>query len=173
VEAKLNAPPIVRPLLPRDLGAVLAIETAARPWTAQWTPESYLGASGGGLRAWVAEDDGRVVGFILTRTLLPKECRPPSPPAGAEGEVEILNLAVAEETRRRGVARALVETALRQGVASGAALAFLEVRASNAPACALYAALGFQVAGRRPHYYRGPDEDALVLKSHLPLPARC
>ena len=40
----------------------------------------------------------------------------------------------------------------------------LEVRASNAPAIALYEQLGFQQVGRRPNYYRNPKEDALILK---------
>ena len=40
----------------------------------------------------------------------------------------------------------------------------LEVRASNAPAKALYEALGFAQVGRRPNYYRNPKEDALILR---------
>jgi ribosomal-protein-alanine N-acetyltransferase len=41
---------------------------------------------------------------------------------------------------------------------------YLEVRESNAPARALYAAHGFQEAGRRKEYYRRPVEDAVVLR---------
>jgi ribosomal-protein-alanine N-acetyltransferase len=43
----------------------------------------------------------------------------------------------------------------------------LEVRAGSAGAAALYAGLGFTQAGRRPRYYRDPDEDALIMR--LPL----
>jgi ribosomal-protein-alanine N-acetyltransferase len=166
VEGKLNPPALVRPLVPRDLEAVLAIEMAARPWTTHWTPESYLGALGAGMRAWVAEFEGRVTGFILIRTMVAKDS------SGPAGEAEILNLAVQESARRLGVGRALVETALGEAFAQGAGRAFLEVRESNAVACALYTALGFRAASRRPRYYRDPDEDALILQIDLPLPSR-
>lgn len=44
-------------------------------------------------------------------------------------------------------------------------LAFLtlEVRASNAPAIALYRKHGFQTVGQRRNYYQKPDEDALLM----------
>ena len=144
----------VRPLEPRDLEAVVAIESAALPWAAHWTPESYFSASDSGMQAWVAEQGGRVAGFVLARYL------------GAE--MEILNLAVAEPARRVGVGRGLVNAALAEGETRGASSAFLEVRESNAAALTFYAALGFNAAGRRPHYYQNPVEDALVLA--LPLP---
>ena len=49
----------------------------------------------------------------------------------------------------------------------GAQQAYLEVRASNHAAIALYTRLGFRVCGRRPNYYRDPEEDAvLVLVLH-------
>ena len=38
----------------------------------------------------------------------------------------------------------------------------LEVRASNAPAIALYEAYGFQKEAVRKNYYSGPTEDALI-----------
>jgi ribosomal protein S18 acetylase RimI-like enzyme len=41
---------------------------------------------------------------------------------------------------------------------------FLEVRASNAAARALYASAGFVAVGRRARYYRDPDEDAVVMR---------
>ncbi|MFN8091404.1 MAG: hypothetical protein U0599_04125 [Vicinamibacteria bacterium] len=44
----------------------------------------------------------------------------------------------------------------------------LGVRASNAPARALYAAAGFREAGRRRDYYSAPVEDALLLEAALP-----
>jgi ribosomal-protein-alanine N-acetyltransferase len=82
----------------------------------------------------------------------------------AADEGEILNLAVAPGGRRHGLGRALVQAVLAALGERGAEHVYLEVRESNAPARALYAAHGFQEAGRRKEYYRRPVEDAIVLR---------
>ncbi len=82
-------------------------------------------------------------------------------------DLHINTLAVRPDCRRRGVAKALALALLDRGRAAGAALCSLEVRASNRGAVALYRQLGFAAAGRRPRFYRAPDEDALIL--NLPL----
>jgi ribosomal-protein-alanine N-acetyltransferase len=51
--------------------------------------------------------------------------------------------------------------------AAAATSVHLEVRSSNAPALAFYAALGFEEVGRRPRYYADPVEDALLLRLGL------
>jgi ribosomal-protein-alanine N-acetyltransferase len=86
----------------------------------------------------------------------------------AADEAEILNLAVTPARHRGGIGRALVERALATVAQRGAHRVFLEVRESNAPARALYAALGFQEVGRRSRYYRRPVEDAIVLRAAIP-----
>ena len=43
----------------------------------------------------------------------------------------------------------------------------LEVRASNAPAIALYEKHGFHQAGLRPGYYQHPREDAVIMTLDL------
>lgn len=93
----------------------------------------------------VAEIDGYVVGFIVSRCVAP--------------DYEILNLAVSPERRREGVARALLEHQLKKGGTH-----FLEVRASNDAAQALYRKLGFEEVGRRAEYYDLPDESAIVMR---------
>ncbi len=82
---------------------------------------------------------------------------------------EILNLAVARGLLRKGIGTALVEEAARRMAQAGAARVWLEVRASNGAALAFYRRLGFRETGRRPAYYRDPQEDALLLESSLPL----
>jgi len=144
----------IRRLEPRDLAAVLAIESAALPWVARWTPDSYVPSPQSEMCAWVAELGGLVAGFVLARY--------------AGNEMELLNLAVAEAARRTGTGRALVGVALSEGEGRGATEAFLEVRGSNSGALAFYAALGFIIVGRRTSYYQAPAEDALILS--LPLP---
>jgi [ribosomal protein S18]-alanine N-acetyltransferase len=82
----------------------------------------------------------------------------------AADEGEILNLAVAPSGRRNGLGRALVQHMLEALGGRGVQQVYLEVRESNAPARALYAAQGFKEVGRRKQYYRRPVEDAIVLR---------
>lgn len=79
-------------------------------------------------------------------------------------EVRLMNLAVAEEMRRRGIAAALVDSALHAGLAQAATRAVLEVRASNRAALALYQRFGFTHVSIRPAYYSNPVEDAVLME---------
>lgn len=81
-------------------------------------------------------------------------------------EAELLTLAVAPEARKQGLGRRLVDDFAAASRQRHAATAFLEVAADNTPARALYAALGWRKAGRRPNYYR-PGLDALILRLDL------
>jgi len=135
--------PHTRPGTIADLDAVAAIQFAS-PEAAQWEARDYLQYD---LR--VALVNREVAAFLVSRTL-------------AAGESEILNLAVAPEHRRRGVARGLVEGWLR-GVKGDV---FLEVRASNEAAQEFYKSLGFQVVSIRSEYYSSPVETAIVMKFH-------
>ena len=78
-------------------------------------------------------------------------------------EGDIGNVAVAPEFRRQGVADALLEALCARAAALNLAFLTLEVRASNAPAIALYRKHGFQAVGQRRNYYQKPDEDALLM----------
>jgi ribosomal-protein-alanine N-acetyltransferase len=49
----------------------------------------------------------------------------------------------------------------------GAAVLELEVRAGSGGTIALYSGLGFVVTGQRKEYYRGPVEDALLMRLDL------
>jgi ribosomal-protein-alanine N-acetyltransferase len=91
----------------------------------------------------------RIKGFIAARIVA--------------DELHVNNVAVRPEYRRSGIGGKLLEMVLIEGKRMGARLAFLEVRASNLPAQALYQRSGFRVAGRRPNYYSDPTEDALVM----------
>ena len=79
-------------------------------------------------------------------------------------ELEILDVAVDSRQRRKRFATLLLEGVLQLTKQRGAQEFFLEVRESNAAALALYRKFGFVVAGRRPNYYRRPDEAALFLR---------
>ena len=85
-------------------------------------------------------------------------------------EVRLMNLAVVESMRHKGIARALVMQALKVGLAQGAVKALLEVRASNHAAHGLYRSLGFCNVTTRPNYYSNPIEDALLMELHPIVP---
>jgi len=82
-------------------------------------------------------------------------------------ELHINNVAVREDYRRRGIGRGLLDRILEDGERSGATAAFLELRAGNKAALALYEECGFRATSRRKHYYSDPVEDALVMTIDL------
>lgn len=73
----------------------------------------------------------------------------------------VMNVSVAPERRREGVAGALLAELLAQ-VGEEAKLT-LEVRASNEAALRLYEGFGFRSAGIRPRYYADNGEDAVIM----------
>ena len=78
-----------------------------------------------------------------------------------EGNLD--NIAVAPEYRRRGVGEALLQEIIRRSREQALSLLYLEVRAGNEPAIALYKKHGFVPVGRRKNYYGSPVEDALLM----------
>ena len=106
-----------------------------------------------GVVAMVVESEGAFAGFLLARQVA--------------DEAEILNLAIEERNRRRGLATALLLGAQAKLQFLGAKRLFLEVRASNRAAISFYLRHGFSDAGRRTRYYRDPVEDALILQKPL------
>jgi [ribosomal protein S18]-alanine N-acetyltransferase len=78
-------------------------------------------------------------------------------------ELHINNVAVREGYRRRGIGRALLDCILTEAKRSSVPRAFLELRAGNSAALALYEGCGFRVTSRRSKYYSEPVEDALVM----------
>ncbi|WP_411721185.1 ribosomal protein S18-alanine N-acetyltransferase [Mycetocola sp.] len=91
-------------------------------------------------------------------------------PAGAT-EADVQTIAVTPDVRRMGLGRALMHTLLKEARAVGVRDVFLEVRADNASAQALYESLGFAGIGVRPGYYQPDDVDAIVMKLELARPS--
>ena len=153
----------LRPMTLNDTAAVAALEVAAYEGSAH-TPWSerlfYEELSQPGRSWWVAHDQGRIIGFAGGYL------------AGADFEVE--EVVVDAARRREGIARRLVARVAYDAQMLGAHTVSLEVDAQNAPARALYAALGLTEEGRRPGYYAAagePAHDALILRAPLPLAA--
>ena len=78
-------------------------------------------------------------------------------------EVQVLNIAVVPESRKKGYATRLFRYAIGALGGCGGKEFFLEVREGNRDAIRLYGKLGFLKVGRRKKYYRETNEDALVM----------
>lgn len=81
-------------------------------------------------------------------------------------EAELLTLAVAPETRRQGLARALLAGFYARSRERGAGRAFLEVASDNPAALTLYRSEGWAEAGLRRGYY-APGIDAILMDRAL------
>lgn len=138
------------PMAERHLAALAEIEKACfhAPWS-----ESMLREELGKGIFLVAERDGQVVGYVGCQTVL--------------DEGYITNVAVSPDARRQGIARALIAKLTDEARAAGLAFVTLEVRASNAPAIALYEGAGFGRVGVRKNFYTAPTEDAVLMTLFL------
>lgn len=116
-----------------------------------WSENSVAGELSNPLSCWlVCVENGTVLGYVGAQTVL--------------GETDMMNLAVIPQARRQGIAESLILNLVAELKRQESHCLSLEVRASNAPARALYEKLGFAQVGRRPNYYRNPKEDALILR---------
>jgi ribosomal-protein-alanine N-acetyltransferase len=140
---------------PADIDTLLAIETAAYPFP--WSRGNFIDSLRAGYLARKRLDaDGRWLGYFIAMP-------------GVQ-EVHLLNLAVVPAHQRRGHARALLDELVRSALALHAQRLWLEVRASNERAQALYRRYGLREVGlRRDYYPAGPlaRENAIVMSLEL------
>jgi ribosomal-protein-alanine N-acetyltransferase len=139
----------IRRAVKADVDAIYAIEKAS--FTAPWTKDAIDDEidSRSFTYTIVAATDTSIVGFMVYWTVA--------------GEMHLINLAVAPSHRGHGIGRALMDHLIDHAQKTRCSEILLEVRPSNAPARALYDALGFEAIGIRIGYYADNDEDALVL----------
>jgi ribosomal-protein-alanine N-acetyltransferase len=104
-------------------------------------------------RSILAEIEGQIVGYVLF-WLLP-------------GAIDIHNIAVHVDYRRRGIARLLLGKVVAEARNQSSLRVMLEVRRSNLPAQKLYQSLGFLITGVRKGYYSDDGEDALAMSLDL------
>ena len=132
--------------------------------------EESSGLSRWGWAAYYAELQGSNSHLMLVARIAEAERRPHRfsvagyivARSGAS-ELHINNVAVREPYRRRGIGQVLLEQILAEGRRSNIPTAFLELRAGNQAALALYQDCGFRITARRSKYYTDPVEDALVM----------
>lgn len=141
-----RAPLGLRRLSYADLPSVLAVErrTFQAPWSLAMFVLELSKPSGVCL---AATDEGDLVGYLI---------------CSRYADVwHLMNVAVAPERRREGIATRLIEGMLDE--AGRDARYTLEVRTSNHAAIAMYERFGFRPAGHRRRYYHDNGEDALIM----------
>ena len=111
----------------------------------------------------VAEEDGKIVGYIMSRVEVGLSNH------GLGGLIRkghVVSIAVLPQSRRKGVAQALINTAMDGMRYYKAKQCFLEVRVTNNIGIALYKKLGFEVSRTINGYY-SDGEDAYVMTIKL------
>ena len=152
----------IRKFMPDDLQTVMQInrETLPENYTDYFFmdlferfPETFI----------VAEEDHSIVGYIMCRIEVGLSN------LGLGGLIRkghVVSIAVLPSARRKGVAQALINTALTGMSFYKAKQCYLEVRVTNDAGVALYKKLGFDVS-RTVHGYYSDGEDAYVMSKKL------
>jgi len=153
---------MIRPMMPADVDAVLAIEQEVQHYP--WTRGNFTDALESGYLCRV--DSVELVAGHPEEGL---EIRAYAILMPLADEAELLTIGVAAGQQRRGLGRAMLNRMLEIAHVNKLKLVFLEVRASNAPALALYRSMGFIQVGVRCGYYRngGNAEDAITMACEL------
>jgi [ribosomal protein S18]-alanine N-acetyltransferase len=140
---------LIRRMTVDDISAVHEIDMLS--FSLPWSERSFRFevAENPVARNWVAEVNGRVAGMLVLWFIV--------------DEAHIATIAVHPDFRRRGIGEQILISAIRAVRKEGAQRVFLEVRAGNVAAQAMYRKYGFEITGIRPHYYRDNNEDAFLM----------
>jgi len=111
----------------------------------------------------VAEENGKIAGYIMCRVEVGLSN---FGLGGLLRKGHVVSIAVLPQSRRKGVAQALISTAIDGMRYYKAKQCYLEVRVTNAVGIALYKKLGFEVS-RTVHGYYSDGEDAYVMTKKL------
>jgi ribosomal-protein-alanine N-acetyltransferase len=140
----------LRKLELRDLNAIEQIERESypTPWSRSMFAGELAKPSSLSLGAFDGETSELVGYLIISRYV---------------DAWHVMNVAVATEHRRRGIARALLDRLFEVTASDERRGYTLEVRVSNEGAIKLYEAMGFVARGVRRGYYTDNREDALIM----------
>jgi ribosomal-protein-alanine N-acetyltransferase len=169
-------PYVIRPMQLDDLDDVLAIEQAS--FANPWPPSAFrYDLSRPEYAHYIVLAPRRPLAEqpAPSRSLIQRLWRrePERPPAllGYAGfwllvdEAHICNIAVAPAWRGRGLGELLLLSLIDAAAERGMSIVTLEVRISNDVAQRLYRKYGFEIVGRRKHYYSDNGEDALIMST--------
>lgn len=139
----------------KDLPAVLAIERVSfpNPWHESTFRGEIQNRSISFPCVMLKTGEDKVVGYIIYWKV--------------GDEVQVNNIAVHPDYRRRGLGEALLRHVIKRAKDQGVNFISLEVRRSNLAAQSLYRKLGFESLGVRRFYYSNPLEDAIVMGLNL------
>lgn len=148
-----HAPARRRAMTTADVAEVLAIEKSA--YSHPWTHGNFIDSLAAGYLAEVLLLDGDLVGYFVAMV--------------GVGELHLLNITVAPRLQRRGLGRLLLAAVQAHGRHLGLETLWLEVRAGNHRARALYRECGMAEIGLRRGYYPAVNgrEDAVVMRMAL------
>jgi len=151
-ETGQSAEPSVRAMRPDDRVDVLRIEEASFPDA--WSADAFDHWLSNGASGHVLEREGRCVGFFLVML--------------ASDRLHLVNLAVAPEERRKGIATLALRKIENIAWAYGLPRIELEVRETNLAAQLLYRQSGYRAVEIVRSYY--PDQDAYKMTKYVHLP---
>ncbi|MBQ8538848.1 MAG: ribosomal protein S18-alanine N-acetyltransferase [Ruminococcus sp.] len=104
---------------------------------------------------FVAVENDEVLGYCVLETVL--------------DEGNLLDIAVSQKHRRKGIAKKLFEKMFEVAYSKKLSFITLEVRESSIPAISLYKALGFETVAVRKNYYSKPTENAVLMTKYFNL----
>lgn len=142
---------IIRAMEMRDIEAVAILE--AENFSEPWSTNSFIEEIRKETSLYIVAYEGEtLVGICGLVTSF--------------DEGEVLNVSVAKEYRKQGIAYQMLQHLLNEGERKGIKHFTLEVREGNVPARTLYEKLGFVCEGIRPNFYRNPEENAAIYWLH-------
>jgi ribosomal-protein-alanine N-acetyltransferase len=137
-----------------DLDAIMQIEPTI--YSHPWTRGNFSDSLNCGYNAWVLQDKiqadkSEIIGYALMMLVM--------------DEAHLLNLSISKHRQKQGLGRQLLEHMIHIAKRHKSANMFLEVRASNISAIALYENIGFNEMAIRRGYYPSHDgrEDAVLM----------
>ena len=137
----------IRPACEADLKQIAEIEKQC--FSLPWDEDMLRIQLGREYVFPVAADGETILGYVGMQYVL--------------DEGYISNVAVSPHHRRKGIANMLLDALHLETEKLSLSFVSLEVRASNAPAIALYKKHGYVEEGRRKNYYQKPREDAIIM----------
>ncbi|EWH08175.1 (SSU ribosomal protein S18P)-alanine acetyltransferase [Catenovulum agarivorans DS-2] len=137
------------------LPQILEIEQQSQP--DPWSQALFMSSLSPRYNNLVALEAGEVLGFLVSDWVCNEAC--------------LMNICVAPQHRKMGVAQALHQSLIARLLLKHTDKIWLEVRASNTQAQALYKKIGYQNIAQRKNYYAAtasaPQEDAIIMELNL------